>query len=129
MEYRKLDNKELIEALPLVWNVFCEYEALDYPEYGKQAFWNAIHSDKYLNTLTAFGAFNEDKLIGIIASINAGSHVALFFVDGTYHKQGVGKSLWNTFLYMRFCFLIAAFLPIQLFPYLPLYITLFLISY
>ena len=37
-------------------------------------------------------------MIGILASRNEGSHIALFFVDGVYHGQGIGRSLWNAFL-------------------------------
>lgn len=48
--------------------------------------------------LTAYGAFDDEKLIGIIATRNAGSHIALFFVDGAYHHQGIGRSLWNAIL-------------------------------
>lgn len=38
-----LNRTELNTALSLVWKVFCEYEAIHYPELGKQTFWNAIH--------------------------------------------------------------------------------------
>ena len=62
---RLLDRNELNNALPLVWKVFCDYEAIGYPEAGKQAFWNAIHSEEYLDVLTAYGAFDNDRLIGI----------------------------------------------------------------
>ncbi len=92
---RTLDRTELDNALPLVWDVFCEYEAVDYPESGKQAFWNAVHSEEYLNMLSAYGAFEGDKLVGIIATRNEGKHVALFFVHGNYQHRGIGKSLWS----------------------------------
>lgn len=29
---------------------------------------------------------------------NEGSHIALFFVDGAYHNQGISRSLWNAVL-------------------------------
>lgn len=93
-----LIRTELNNALPLVWKVFCEYEAVNYPESGKRAFWEAIHSEEYLNMLTAYGAFEGEKLIGIIATRNEGSHIALFFVDGEYHHQGIGRALWNAIL-------------------------------
>ena len=95
---RQLTKQEIINALPLVWKVFNEYEAVNYPASGTQAFWNAIHDESFLNQLSAYGAFEGDKLIGILASRSEGSHIALFFVDGAYHGRGIGRSLWNAFL-------------------------------
>lgn len=92
---RKLLRKEIDEALPLVWDVFIEYEAVHYPETGKEAFHRAICSSEYLDTLTAYGAFDGDNIIGIIATRNAGSHIALFFVRGDHHRQGIGKMLFE----------------------------------
>lgn len=92
---RPLNRNELEKALLLVWKVFCEYEAVNYPESGKKAFQDAIHSEEYLDMLSAWGAFEEDELVGIIATRNKGSHVALFFVEGSYQNRGIGRSLWN----------------------------------
>lgn len=94
----KLTNEEIRGALPLVWRVFNEYEAVNYPPAGTQAFWNAIHDEGFLNQLSAYGAFDGDKLIGILASRSEGSHIALFFVDGAYHRQGVGRLLFSALL-------------------------------
>lgn len=95
---KRLNKEELNNALPLVWNVFLEYEEVNCPESSKQAFWDAIHSEDYLAKLTAYGAYEAETLIGIIATRNEGSHLALFFVDGAYHRQGIGRSLWNAVL-------------------------------
>lgn len=92
---KALNRKELEQALPLVWNVFCEYEAANYPEAGKQVFWDAIHSEDYLDMLHAYGAFEDNTLVGIIATRSEGSHIALFFVDGNHQNKGIGRSLWN----------------------------------
>lgn len=98
MEIRLLSRDELNNALDLVWKVFCEYEAVNYTETSRQVFYDAIHTEEYLDSLTAYGAFDEDELVGIIASRNEASHIALFFVDGAYHKQGIGRKLWETML-------------------------------
>ncbi|MGN0621306.1 MAG: GNAT family N-acetyltransferase [Porcipelethomonas sp.] len=98
MKIRRLNRSELNDALPLIWKVFCDYEAINYPEAGKQAFWEAIHSEEYLNMLNAYGAFEGKELTGIIAVRNEGMHLALFFVDGNHHRKGIGKSLWNAVL-------------------------------
>ena len=89
---RQLTNKKIPSALPLVWKVFDEYEAVNYPTSGTQAFWNAIHDEGFLSQLSAYGAFDGEKLIGILALKNEGSHIALFFVDGAYHRQGAAEA-------------------------------------
>ena len=43
-----------------------------------------------------YGAFKEDQLVGVIATRSEGTHVALFFVDGNFHRQGIGKQLLQT---------------------------------
>lgn len=98
MKVKALSRKRIDDALPLIWEVFSEYEAVNYSESGKQAFWNAIHSEEYLNKLRAYGAFEGKELIGIIATRNKGSYVALFFVKGTHHGKGIGRKLWNAVL-------------------------------
>ncbi|MGN1095459.1 MAG: GNAT family N-acetyltransferase [Eubacteriales bacterium] len=98
MKIKKLSKRKLEGALPLIWKVFCEYEAVNYPEDGKAAFWNAIHSDEYLDMLTSFGAYVNKELVGIIATRNEGTHLSLFFVDAVHQGNGIGRSLWNMVL-------------------------------
>lgn len=98
MKIKQLRQRQLNEALSLAYRVFCEYEAAELPEAAKQAFHDAIFSWEYRQTLKAYGAFEDDELIGIIAVRNEGSHIALFFVDAEHQKKGVGRSLWNTVL-------------------------------
>ena len=95
MDIRSLNREQLENALPLVWSVFCEYEAVNYPESGKDAFRQAIRDPQYLDMLTAFGAFYDGELVGIIALRENGTHVALFFVDGRYHRRGIGRALFE----------------------------------
>ena len=98
MIIKKLQYDELYSMLPLVWRVFCKYEAVNCPEDGKQAFYDAVHSEDYLTQLTAYGAFVDGSPVGIIATRNQGSHIALFFVEGKYHGRGIGRKLWNSVL-------------------------------
>lgn len=98
VKIKPISRKNMETALPLVWEVFSKYEAVDYPEKGKKAFRDAIHSEQYLDMLTAYGAYENKELVGIIATRNAGTHIALFFVDGNHHGQGIGRRLWNTVL-------------------------------
>lgn len=92
---RELRQEETEEALCLVWNVFQEYEAPDYTKEGIEEFYKSIHDEKYLSKLCWYGAFVQEKLVGIIATRNEGTHIALFFVDGKYHRQGIGKRLYQ----------------------------------
>ena len=93
---RKIRQEEIEKALFLVLQVFQEYEAPDYTKEGVQEFYKSVHDEKYLSNLDWYGAFAQDKLIGVIATRNKGTHIALFFVDGKYHRQGIGKRLFQT---------------------------------
>ncbi|MDO4489042.1 MAG: GNAT family N-acetyltransferase [Eubacteriales bacterium] len=95
---KKLTQNEIREFLPLVWDVFCEYEAPNYPEDARQMFKNAIYDEKYLSMLSAYGAYEDNEPAGIIATREAGRHVALFFVAGKYHRQGIGRRLFEAML-------------------------------
>ena len=94
MEIRELTKEESNAALNLAWEVFQEFEAPDYTPQGTEAFYASIHNPDYLARLRIYGAFEGDALIGILATRNGGAHIALFFVCGTYHRQGVGKRLF-----------------------------------
>ena len=93
---RKIRQEEIERAVSLVWIIFQEYEALDYTKDGMQEFYRSIHDENYLSNLDWYGAFVEEKLVGVIATRNGGTHIALFFVDGKYHRQGIGRRLFQT---------------------------------
>ncbi|ORX78539.1 GCN5-related N-acetyltransferase [Anaeromyces robustus] len=93
---RNLEKEEIDNALCLVWRVFQEYEAPDYTEEGVKEFYKSIHDDNYLSKLCLYGAFNQEELVGVIATRSEGTHIALFFVEGKYHRQGIGKKLFHT---------------------------------
>lgn len=81
-------------ALDLVWKVFLEYEAPDYTEEGIEEFKKSINDIDWVNAREFYGAFNKNQLLGVIATKDI-SHIALFFVDGKYQKQGIGRKLYN----------------------------------
>ena len=93
---RKIRQEEVEKALLLVWQVFQEYEAPDYTQEGVEEFYKSIHDEKYLSELCWYGAFVQDDLVGVLATRSAGTHIALFFVEGKYHRQGIGKQLYQT---------------------------------
>ncbi len=94
MKIRKISKEEIKDALDLVWKVFLEYEAPDYTEEGIEEFKRSIDDTNWVNAREFYGAFSQNKLLGIIATKDI-SHIALFFVDGKYHNQGIGRKLYN----------------------------------
>ena len=98
MEIRQLTDNEKLDAMPLVWEVFTEFEAPDYRQEGVDTFKAYIEDAHTIRALEIYGAFDEQKLIGVLALRNNGSHISLFFVDRRYHRQGVGRKLYETFL-------------------------------
>ncbi len=95
---KEIDKTALNEALSLVWRVFQEYEAPDYTQQGIDEFYNSIHDDSFLSKLSLSGAYINKELVGVIATRNNGAHIALLFVDGNYHRQGIGKKLFQKVL-------------------------------
>lgn len=98
LSIRALQEKDMEEGLSLVWDVFQEFEMPDYGREGTEQFYKSIHDADFLAKVHVLGAFQDEKLVGIIASRNEGSHIALFFVDGKYHRQGIGKRLFQSLL-------------------------------
>ena len=94
MEIRKLKKEEMKDALELVWETFLEYEAPDYTEEGVKEFKKSIDDEIWINERDFFGAFKDKEILGVIATKDT-SHIALFFVDGKYHKRGIGKRLYQ----------------------------------
>lgn len=95
---RRIEADDMEAALELVWEVFWEYEAPDYSEQGTAEFYNMIHEPQWLSMLQVYGAYHQGELAGVIAARSHGSHIALFFVKGVYHKNGIGRKLFERFL-------------------------------
>lgn len=91
---RELAEGEKDAAIELCWSVFKEYEAPDYTEEGVREFYRSIHNRGFICQLRFFGAFDGDNMVGVIA-IRGGSHIALFFVKGEYHRRGIGRRLFE----------------------------------
>lgn len=95
MKIREIKKEEMKEALELVWNVFLEYEAPDYTEEGIKEFKKCIDDKEWVEARDFYGAFDdENRIVGVIATKDL-SHIALFFVDGNYHRQGIGRKLYD----------------------------------
>ena len=94
MIIRKVKEDEMQVALDLVWRVFLEFEAPDYTEEGIKEFKKSIDDLEWINKRDFYGAYNDNQLLGVIATKDL-SHISLFFVEGKYHKQGIGKKLYE----------------------------------
>lgn len=86
-----------VEVKNLVKKVFLEYEARDYSPLGVKTFMDsALNNSEYMNSLKIYGAYlDSNELVGVIATRMGGTHIALFFVDGRFHQQGIGRALFN----------------------------------
>lgn len=94
IEIRKIKIDELDHTMKMVWKVFLKFEAPDYTEEGILEFKSCINDPKFISKLDMYGAFDDDKIIGMIATRD-GSHIALFFVDEMYQGMGIGRELYD----------------------------------
>ena len=92
---RLLTVDERASALELAWKVFCEFESPDYAPEGTEEFRKTLKDEAYLAGLRHYGAFDGEKLIGTLAIRERQRHVCFFFVDGEYHRRGVGTKLFR----------------------------------
>ena len=92
---RKLSAEERASALDLAWRVFSEYESPDYGEEGIEEFRKCLHDEGYLAGIEYYGAFDGERLIGLVGIRSDKKHICFFFVDGKYHRQGIGTMLFK----------------------------------
>ena len=91
---REIKENEMKDAIELIWNTFLKYESPDYTEEGIKEFKKAIDDQEWIKSRKFIGAFDENKIVGVIATRDK-CHIALFFVDGKYHRQGIGRKLYE----------------------------------
>ena len=95
MTIRRIRDAEMGAALDLVWRVFLEYEAPDYPEAGVQEFRRSIDDPAWVGAREFFGAFDDSgEILGVLATKDR-THIALFFVDSARQRQGIGRALYR----------------------------------
>lgn len=94
MKTRTLQQRETQTAVDLAWSVFAEFEAPDYKIEGVNTFRAFLDDEAMINQLKIVGKFDEDKLIGFVAT-RGDCHICMFFVKKEYHRQGVGRSLFE----------------------------------
>lgn len=94
IKIRKIEETEMQNAINLIMETFLKYEAPDYTAEGIEEFQKAIYDNEWIKQRQFIGAFEENKMVGVIAIRNS-NHIALFFVDGNYHRRGIGRKLYE----------------------------------
>lgn len=85
-------------AIDLIWTTFLQFEAPDYSDEGIQSFKDFIENKEIINTLEFWGAYDNQKLKGVIATNENRKHICCFFVEAQYQRQGIGRKLWEYLL-------------------------------
>ena len=98
------NHEELKRAFELVGEMFSEFVAVDYSERGINTFESYL--EKIMQDIPGYleagnkkvwGYVQEDEIIGVLA-IRDTSHISIMFVDKRYHRKGIAKKLFTTFL-------------------------------
>jgi GNAT superfamily N-acetyltransferase len=95
MEILRITKEGLPEAMDLVWKVFLEFEAPEYSQEGIDEFKRFIDGQAEEMTIEMYGAFENGELLGVIATRNEGSHIALLFVRTECHGRSIGRTLFE----------------------------------
>ena len=92
---RKLTQEEYNNAADLSYQVYMECGRNDFTQEGIETFKSFVYDTSLMNALDIYGAFDKHLLIGIIGVHREKQHISLFFVLPHYHRQGIGKSLFD----------------------------------
>lgn len=99
MNIRMLEQRDLLSAMHLVWEVFAENTAPLYSPEGVAEFQRFIKIDR-INELYSrremyfWGAYEGTELRGVGAMYQNG-HISLLDVKTAYHHQGIGRALFE----------------------------------
>lgn len=91
---RRLPPELLPAACELVRQVFCCFEAPEYSREGIAEFQKTLENMDALRHMPFYGAFHEGELVGVLA-MRKPQHISLFFVKEAWHRQGVGRLLFD----------------------------------
>lgn len=92
---RVCKDSEIPSALELIRSVFLEYESPVYPPEGTETFLRCLEDDTYLSGIRYYGAFDRNRLIGVVGIRPEKRHICFFFVESRYQRLGVGTGLFR----------------------------------
>ena len=91
---RRLLPELLPAACDLAWQVFCRFEVPEYSQEGIDEFKKTLENMEALRHMPFYGAFHGGELVGVLAMRQV-QHISLFFVKEAWHRQGVGRLLFD----------------------------------
>lgn len=94
MNIRRLNLPEYDKAVALSLEVFTECGTVDFDASGLETFRRFIGNKALMEELTIFGAFDHERLIGVIGTKNGGAHISLFFIASEFQCKNVGRKLF-----------------------------------
>lgn len=105
MFVRRLQEKEILDGLHLVWEVFAEANAPYMSPEGVSSFQQFIKMENFMpqvadGRMTMFGAMEGNELVGVCA-VKAEGHVSLLFVKKSWQRHGAAKMLMQETV--RYC--------------------------
>ncbi len=94
---REVEKTEYPSAMETVWKIFLRYDAPDYSLEGVNQFRKFLTDETlyklYLNgEYRVFGYYMDEKPEGVVSLRNK-NHISLLFVNGKYHRRGIGTAL------------------------------------
>lgn len=94
IKIERLDASYIDECLDLVWQVFSEFEVPVFPKEGGAEYKRIIEETREKKNITFYGALDKGKVVGVLG-MRENNHIGYFYVNKSYHKRGIGKSLFN----------------------------------
>lgn len=95
MEVKKIDDTQITNAIDLNLQTFYNLRLPIILKKELSQFQEFIENKEIVKTLEFWGAYDEERLKGVIATNENRKHICCFFVKAQYQRQGIGRKLWN----------------------------------